>query len=80
MEITDQRISIPEWQLSLGVWQGTYEGIERLWLRWFDAEGRLILSAEERAEQAEEQATQAKERANRLAERLRELGIDPDEV
>jgi hypothetical protein len=59
---------------------GGYEGIERLWLRWFDAEERLILSAEERAEQAEEQVNQAEERANRLAERLRELGIDPDEV
>jgi hypothetical protein len=44
-----------------------------LWLRWFDAEGLLILSAEERAEQAEE-------RADRLAARLRELGIDPNEV
>ncbi|QQE67720.1 hypothetical protein GFS31_44330 (plasmid) [Leptolyngbya sp. BL0902] len=87
MEIADQRIPIPEWQLSLGVWQGMYEGIERLWLRWFDAEGQLILSAEERAEQAEERAEQAaeqviqaEERANRLAERLRALGIDPDEV
>jgi hypothetical protein len=80
LDFTNQRIQIPEWTISLGVWQGSYEGIERLWLRWFDAEERLILSAEERAEQAEEQVNQAEERANRLAERLRELGIDPDEV
>ncbi len=68
MEIIDQRIPIPEWRLSLGVWQGVYEGIERLWLRWFDAEGRLILSAEERAEQAEERANQAAEKAEQAAE------------
>ncbi|NCJ06712.1 hypothetical protein GS597_09370 [Synechococcales cyanobacterium C] len=73
LDFTKQRIQISEWSLSLGVWQGVYEGIERLWLRWFDSEGQLILSAEERAEQAEE-------RANRLAERLKELGIDPNEV
>ena len=73
LDLTNQRIQIPEWNISLGVWQGSYEGIERLWLRWFDAEGLLILSAEERAEQAEE-------RADRLAARLRELGIDPNEV
>ncbi|MGB7315633.1 MAG: Uma2 family endonuclease [Nodosilinea sp.] len=87
LDFTAQSIHIPEWDISLGVWQGVYEGIERLWLRWFDAEERLILSAEERAEQAEEraeqaegQASQAEERANRLAERLRELGIDPNQV
>jgi hypothetical protein len=73
LDLTNQRIQIPEWNISLGVWQGSYEGIERLWLRWFDTEERLILSAEERAEQAEE-------RADRLAARLRELGIDPNEV
>lgn len=72
LKFTDQRVPIPEWQISLGVWQGCYEGIERLWLRWFDGEGHLILSAAERAEQAEE-------RANRFAARLRELGLDPDE-
>jgi Uma2 family endonuclease len=87
LDLTDQRIQIPEWQISLGVWQGVYKGIERLWLRWFDVDGRLIFSAEERADQAEErakqaegQASQAEERATRLAQRLRELGIDPDDV
>jgi Uma2 family endonuclease len=66
LDVTDQRIAIPEWEMSLGVWQGSHQGIERLWLRWFDAEGKLIPTAEERAD--------------RLAQRLRELGIDPDNV
>lgn len=86
LDLTDQRIQIPEWKISLRVWQGTYKGIERLWLRWFDGEERLILSGEERAKQAEEKATQAenraeqaKDRAERLARQLRDLGIEPDE-
>ena len=73
LNFADQRIHIPEWGISLGVWQGSYQGIERLWLRWFDADNQLILTAEERAEQA-----QAK--SDRLAQRLRELGIDPDDI
>ncbi len=87
-------LQLPAWQISLGVWQGGYEGLERLWLRWFDAEERLIPSdaerteqaeaqvsqAQERVEQAEAQASQAEDRANRLAQRLRELGLDPDEA
>ena len=66
MDMLDQQVSIPEWSVGLGVWQGVYKGIERLWLRWYDAGGRLIPTAGERA------AT--------LAQRLREMGIDPDEV
>ena len=65
-DLSDQQIWIPEWNISLGVWQGKYQGIERLWLRWFDESGKLISTAEERADC--------------LAQRLRELGIDPDEV
>lgn len=73
MEISDNRVPIPEFDLSLGTWQGTYQGIDRLWLRWHSAAGQLILTDTERV-------AQAAERADRLAQRLRELGIDPDEL
>ena len=66
MEIVNQQVMISEWEVSIGVWQGTHRGLQRPWLRWFDAENKLILTAEERAE--------------RLAQRLRDLGIDPNEV
>ncbi|NER81302.1 MAG: Uma2 family endonuclease [Leptolyngbya sp. SIO1D8] len=66
MEIADQRVMISEWDVSIGVWQGPHRGLQRPWLHWFDAENKLILTAEERAE--------------RLAQRLRDLGIDPNEV
>ena len=66
MEIVDQRVMISEWKVSIGGWQGTHRSLQRPWLRWCDAENKLILTAEERAE--------------RLAQRLRDLGIDPNEV
>jgi Uma2 family endonuclease len=30
---------IPELSLGLGIWQGEFEGINRCWLRWYDATG-----------------------------------------
>jgi Uma2 family endonuclease len=73
LELVDQRLTISEWSVSLGVWQGTYRGIERLWLRWFDVQGKLMPTPEESVKAAGE-------RADRLAQRLREMGIDPDAV
>lgn len=64
--LAEQRHWFEELELSLGVWDGEYEGVAGKWLRWQDAEGMWILTAEERVE--------------RLAAKLRELGIDPDDV
>jgi len=57
--------------VELGIWQGRFENMEFPWLRWFDAQGQLLPTAAERAEQA-------LQRAERLAAQLRELGVDPD--
>lgn len=71
--------------LGVQTWQGTYEGVEAVWLRWCDASGNVLLTGEERAEAAEralEDARRAleaeRQRAERLAARLRALGIDPE--
>lgn len=65
--------------VELGIWLGR-EGNQTLpWLRWWDNEGNLLLSGDERAEQEKARAEQEKARADRLAERLRSLGIDPEE-
>lgn len=50
-ELTDGRLLIPQLELSLGLWQGSYENIERTWLRWFTASGELILTPGEEAQQ-----------------------------
>jgi Uma2 family endonuclease len=63
-------------QLGLGLWQGCYQGIERLWLRWYDRDSQWILTP---MEQEAQRAEREKARGDRLAARLRELGIDPGE-
>jgi Uma2 family endonuclease len=84
IEIADQQVTISEWQLSLQKWTGEYEGVNRVWLRWFDTEGQLILTGSERVVQAESEKEAAKartreaeQRAEALAQRLRELGFEP---
>lgn len=76
---------MPEIGLGLGRDRGTYQGILREWLYWYDETGQRYPTFEERADQAEEQANRAEERADETAAqladllmRLRDRGIDPD--
>lgn len=57
--------------VEIGIWQGRYQNMEFSWLRWWDAQGNLLLTAEERFEQE-------RQRAERLAAQLRALGVDPE--
>ncbi len=41
---------IPPMGVELGIWQGRYGNLELPWLRWWDSEGNLLLTGEERAE------------------------------
>lgn len=79
--------SIPLLGVELGIWQGPYQQVTLPWLRWWDSQGHLLLTGEERAvqerrraERAESLVEEERRRAERLAERLRSLGIDPDEA
>ncbi len=72
-ELSNGRFLLPSIELSLGLWQGSYSNIDRLWLRWMTLEGDLIPTLEEKE-------AAAKQRAYRLAAKLRELGIGPDEL
>ena len=56
--------SITPMGIELGLWQGEYQNMELPWLRWWDLQGNLLLTGEERA--------------NRLAAQLRALGIEPE--
>ena len=69
---------IPPLGVELGLWQGTYQNQEFLWLRWWDLGGNLLLIGSERAEHERHRAEQAGARAARLAERLRAMGVDLD--
>ncbi|MGF1478709.1 MAG: Uma2 family endonuclease [Cyanophyceae cyanobacterium] len=65
--------SIPPLGVELGIWQGQYLNQAFPWLRWWDREGNLLLTGDERAEQE-------RQRAERLAAKLQELGVNPDEL
>ncbi|MEH2361346.1 Uma2 family endonuclease [Nostoc sp.] len=87
VEVPEQKFWLTELELGLGVWSGSYQQTEGLWLRWYDSTGNWIATPEERAEQesqrAEQQsqrAEQESQRAERLAERLRSLGVDPNDL
>ena len=83
-------VFMPEIGLGIGTEKGTYQGITREWLYWFDETGKRFLTPEERIEQSEEQRLQsekgfleserkrleAEEKAQRLTEMLKQLGVD----
>jgi hypothetical protein len=49
-----------------------------MWLRWWDLQGNLLLTGEERAERERQRAERERQRADRLAAQLRSLGIEPE--
>ncbi|MEQ9358858.1 Uma2 family endonuclease [Coleofasciculus chthonoplastes] len=64
--------------VELGIWQGRYKNVELPWLRWWDSQGNLLLTGEERAEQERQRAERAEGKNSRLREQLRALGIEPE--
>lgn len=84
LELEESKIWIDDLNLGLGLWQGEYQGIERLWLRWYDEPGNWIpTEAEHEREQVEQErlrtaqerlrAEQAESRANKAESRLESL-------
>ncbi|WP_437869747.1 Uma2 family endonuclease [Sorangium sp. So ce363] len=59
--------------LRLGVRDGLYLGSKGRWLRWLDAEGRVLPTAEEQARAAEEQVRAAEEQVRAAEERSQAL-------
>ena len=72
-ELTEPRIWLPSLELGIGLWFGDYRGLERQWLRWYDAQGNWIPTpaeaAQERAESAEQQVENAQQRAESAEQR-----------
>jgi len=73
--LPEPKVWIPELELGLGLWQGEYRSINRLWLRWYDAQGNWVLTE---AEQERQRAEQERRKTEELIAKLRERGIDPD--
>lgn len=75
-----EHFPIPELGVELGIWQGRYQNRTLPWLRWWDSEGDLLLSGEERAEQERQEKEQAQMKLQQLRVRLIAMGLDPDNL
>ncbi|MDY6938844.1 MAG: Uma2 family endonuclease [Cyanobacteriota bacterium] len=84
-------IWIEELQVGLGLWQGEYDGISRLWLRWCDGDGNWIPTDTEverqqkeverqQKEEAIARASQAESQLETVALNLLNSGMDVDRV
>jgi Uma2 family endonuclease len=59
--------------VELGIWQGLYQNLELPWLRWWDAQGNLLLTGEERAKKAEEKIKEMEALISRYREQFGDL-------
>lgn len=57
--------------VQLGIWHGVYLNLDLPWLRWWDAQGKLLPTSSERAESAEADA-------KLFAEKLRQFKVSPE--
>ena len=73
--LSESRFWIPELQLGLGVWHGSYQDVEQPWLRWYDRTGNWVSTAVEIERQ---RAEIERQRTQRLIAQLRSLGVEPD--
>ncbi|OUL34425.1 Uma2 family endonuclease [Nostoc sp. 106C] len=72
--------------VELGIWQGLYQNAELPWLRWWDEQGNLLLTGEERAIIEQQRAEVERKKRETIVEKLRNLspeqlnalGIDPE--
>ena len=55
--------------VELGIWRGQYMNQPFPWLRWWDMDGNLLLTGEERAEQQQQRAEQQQQRAEQQQQR-----------
>jgi Uma2 family endonuclease len=81
------RLISPATGLALVRWEGEYQNVKAVWLRWETLERQLLKTNAEYArlteikfKQAENRAEQAENRAELLAAKLRELGIEPESL
>ncbi len=79
ISLAEQRLWFEELELGLGLWQGSYQQTNGLWLRWYNSTGWIPTNAE-RAEAEHQRAEAEHQRAEKLAEYLRSQGIDADNL
>jgi Uma2 family endonuclease len=78
LETDNPQFWIPELNLGLGLWQGEFEGINRRWLRWYDALGNWVPTDAERERQKRLELAQKLKSLS--PEQLTALGINLEEL
>ncbi len=71
---------LPEIGLGIGKEVGTYHGIKREWLYWYDEQGHRYPTPEEITQREYQARLEAEQRVRRLAAQLAALGIDPNTI
>ncbi len=80
MNLTDGRLLMPELGLSLGLWEGSFRGMPRLWLRWLTLNGELILEPSEEAIAAKQEIQQAKQEIQQAQQNAQQAQQEADEA
>ncbi|MBE9004509.1 Uma2 family endonuclease [Fortiea sp. LEGE XX443] len=81
------KIWMPEVGLGIGRDRGTYQGITREWLYWYDETGRrystpeeLVTAREQELEKTQNQLEQTQNQLQELLSKLQQKGIDPSNL
>ncbi|MBD2383841.1 Uma2 family endonuclease [Cylindrospermum sp. FACHB-282] len=74
------KIWMPEIGLGIDRERGTYQGITREWLFWYDESGNRYSTPEELAVKQQQQLEQSQQQLQELLTRLQQKGIDPDTI
>jgi len=66
--------------VELGIWQGRYQNMELPWLRWWDSEGNLLLTGDERAELESQRAELESQRAELERQRAQRAELQLEQL
>ncbi|MEM7796592.1 MAG: Uma2 family endonuclease [Cyanobacteria bacterium P01_C01_bin.118] len=80
LSLPEGRLWMPELKIGLGLWQGSYKQVERLWLRWYDSSGDWLPTPDEQIERERQRANCAESELAQLKNLLQAKGIDPAEL
>lgn len=76
----EQRYEIAELEMSLGLWQGTYQDVDRLWLRWFDKEGSMIATPLEKENKEKQLALDSADEQRKIADEQRKIADEQRKI
>ncbi|MBD2441436.1 Uma2 family endonuclease [Nostoc sp. FACHB-110] len=74
------KIWMPEVNLGIGRERGTYQGMTREWLYWYDENGRRYPTPEELANARQQQLAETQNQLQELLAKLQQKGIDPNNL